>query len=105
MSSYPLVSATFSSSFALGALVDIPANAKMVTFKFRSCETFFINQAGVDEQACRTIWVFKQRVCVAVCIDDFLQASMIDNIAFNCQATQNAHGGLCVPDDQLWFMQ
>ena len=33
------------------------------------------------------------------------KAALIDFIAPNCQATQNAHGGICVADDQSWFVQ
>jgi hypothetical protein len=29
----------------------------------------------------------------------------LDNVALNCQATQNAHGGNCVATDQTYFIQ
>lgn len=44
-----------------GALFTIPANASVVTMQFRSCLTFFVNQAGVDEQFCRSAWVRKNQ--------------------------------------------
>jgi len=47
--------------------------------KFSSCSAFFFNQTPGLLTYCRT---------------DF--AALIDFIAPNCQATQNAHGGICV---------
>ncbi|THH14083.1 hypothetical protein EW146_g6216 [Bondarzewia mesenterica] len=52
------------------------------------CETFIVNQAGIPLQYCRTDW-----------------SALVDYIAFNCQSTQNAHGGDCVAADQRWFVQ
>ncbi|KAF9484630.1 hypothetical protein BDN70DRAFT_825055 [Pholiota conissans] len=59
-----------------------------LSLSFASCTTFFLNQATTSLTYCRT---------------DF--ASLVDFIAPNCQATQNAHGGLCVADDGRWFVQ
>ncbi|CAL1706429.1 unnamed protein product [Somion occarium] len=72
----------------IGAIFTIPANANVITMQFRSCLSFFVNQAGIDEQYCRTDW-----------------AAVLDWVAFNCQAQQNAHGGNCVAADQRWFIQ
>ncbi|KAI0069502.1 hypothetical protein K474DRAFT_1632725 [Panus rudis PR-1116 ss-1] len=72
----------------VGALFTIPVNASVVTMQYRSCKSFFKNQDVSDEQYCRTDW-----------------AAVLDFVAFNCQATQNAHGGLCVAADQRWFIQ
>ncbi|TCD66355.1 hypothetical protein EIP91_001460 [Steccherinum ochraceum] len=72
----------------IGALFNITTNAAVITMTFRSCESFFVNQAGVDLQYCRTDW-----------------STVLDFVAFNCQATQNAHGGNCVAADQRWFIQ
>jgi len=59
-----------------------------VVMKYNSCETFFLNQASGPLVYCRTDW-----------------ASLIDFVAPNCQATQNAHGGNCVANNQAWFVQ
>ncbi|KAF5346410.1 hypothetical protein D9758_012760 [Tetrapyrgos nigripes] len=64
------------------------AGANVVTLTFRSCESFFVNQDLQPLVYCRT---------------DF--ADVIDFVAPNCQATQNAHGGNCVATDQRWFIQ
>ncbi|TCD66359.1 hypothetical protein EIP91_001465 [Steccherinum ochraceum] len=55
----------------VGALFNITTNAAMamITMKFRSCETYFLNQAGLDLTYCRTDW-----------------GGVIDWVAFNCQA-------------------
>ncbi|KIM37646.1 hypothetical protein M413DRAFT_448430 [Hebeloma cylindrosporum] len=60
----------------------------VLSLSFSSCTSFFLNQATTPLNYCRT---------------DF--ASLIDFIAPNCQATQNAHGGLCVANDGRWFVQ
>ncbi|KAF5326737.1 hypothetical protein D9619_004689 [Psilocybe cf. subviscida] len=54
----------------------------MLSLTFDSCTSFFLNQATTPLTYCR---------------DDF--ASLIDFIAPTCQASQNAHGGLCVEND------
>ncbi|THH27069.1 hypothetical protein EUX98_g7119 [Antrodiella citrinella] len=66
----------------IGNLFNIPqtTNGAVVTMQYKSCKSFFVNQAkGLDLQYCRQDW-----------------ASVLDYVAFNCQATQNAHGGLCL---------
>ncbi|KIP02237.1 hypothetical protein PHLGIDRAFT_37983 [Phlebiopsis gigantea 11061_1 CR5-6] len=74
----------------VGALftLDPAQNTTVITMTYRSCESFMVNQAGVALTYCRTDW-----------------ASILDNLAFNCQATQNAHGGLSVAQNQEWFIQ
>jgi len=59
-----------------------------VVMQYNSCKTFFLNQASGPLVYCRTDW-----------------AALIDFVAPNCQATQNAHGGNCVANDQSWFVQ
>ncbi|KAI6041826.1 hypothetical protein EDC04DRAFT_2892726 [Pisolithus marmoratus] len=59
-----------------------------IYMQYASCETFFVNQASYNETYCRNDW-----------------ASVIEYVAFNCQAQQNAHGGNCVASDQTWFIQ
>ncbi|PFH48733.1 hypothetical protein AMATHDRAFT_105233, partial [Amanita thiersii Skay4041] len=52
-----------------------------ISYTFRSCEAFIVNQ-------------------------DFTPiAQTIDNVAFNCQAQQNAHGGKCVSSDERYVIQ
>ncbi|KAF8898026.1 hypothetical protein CPB84DRAFT_1781176 [Gymnopilus junonius] len=75
----------------VGALFTIPtgnSTSNPVVMQYRSCKTFFINQDAQNLEYCRTDW-----------------SSLIDWLAFNCQATQNAHGGNCVAVDQRWFVQ
>ncbi|PPQ69945.1 hypothetical protein CVT25_001989, partial [Psilocybe cyanescens] len=67
--------------------IDTGSN-NVVSLTFSSCTSFFLNQATTALNYCRT---------------DF--ASLIDFLAPNCQATQNAHGGLCVANDGRWFVQ
>ncbi|KAH9478204.1 hypothetical protein JR316_0008657 [Psilocybe cubensis] len=67
--------------------IDNGAN-NVVSLTFSSCTSFFLNQASTGLNYCRT---------------DF--ASLTDFLSTNCQATQNAHGGLCVANDGRWFVQ
>ncbi|KAJ8502977.1 hypothetical protein ONZ45_g11254 [Pleurotus djamor] len=59
-----------------------------LSLSYRSCTTFFRNQDVSPLNYCRTD-----------------MAAVIDFVAFNCQAPQNAHGGNCVAADQRWFIQ
>ncbi|KAK7054982.1 hypothetical protein VNI00_003445 [Paramarasmius palmivorus] len=60
-----------------------------VVMTYRTCQSFFVNQAtSVSLEYCRTDW-----------------AAVLDWVAPNCQATQNAHGGNCIAADQRWFIQ
>ncbi|EKM52844.1 uncharacterized protein PHACADRAFT_212053 [Phanerochaete carnosa HHB-10118-sp] len=74
----------------VGALftLDPAQNTSVITMTYQSCESFMVNQDSVALTYCRTDW-----------------ASILDNLAFNCQATQNAHGGLSVATNQEWFIQ
>ncbi|KAH8104002.1 hypothetical protein BXZ70DRAFT_677274 [Cristinia sonorae] len=72
----------------IGPLFNITTDAALIVMQFRSCLSFFVNQAGIDLTYCRTDW-----------------ASVLDFVAFNCQAPQNAHGGNCVARNQQWFIQ
>ncbi|KAF9043210.1 hypothetical protein BJ165DRAFT_230511 [Panaeolus papilionaceus] len=72
-----------------GAIFPINASPNnTVVMQYRSCKTFFLNQAQGPLAYCRSDW-----------------ASLVDSLAFNCQATQNAHGGNCVAQDGRWFVQ
>ncbi|KDR73229.1 hypothetical protein GALMADRAFT_725422 [Galerina marginata CBS 339.88] len=75
----------------VGAIFAIPngnSTTNPVVMQFSSCKTFFVNQDLGPLAYCRTDW-----------------AALIDFVAPNCQATQNAHGGNCVAADQRWFVQ
>ncbi|KAJ7807444.1 hypothetical protein B0H14DRAFT_2873134 [Mycena olivaceomarginata] len=73
----------------IGALFTIGTGTNnTVVIQFASCLSFFVNQDTAPIEYCRTDW-----------------ANLIDFIAPNCQATQNAHGGLCVATNQQWFAQ
>ncbi|KAI0032446.1 hypothetical protein K488DRAFT_49945 [Vararia minispora EC-137] len=66
-----------------------PTNGTAVlTMQYSTCKALFVDQAGVALQYCRS---------------DF--SSLVEYLAFNCQAQQNAHGGNCVATDQRWFVQ
>ncbi|KAH7923367.1 hypothetical protein BV22DRAFT_1130694 [Leucogyrophana mollusca] len=72
----------------VGPLFNITANTSGVAMTYASCETFIIDQASYNLTYCRSDW-----------------SSVLEYVAFNCQATQNAHGGNCVATDQRWFIQ
>ncbi|TFK28043.1 hypothetical protein FA15DRAFT_107944 [Coprinopsis marcescibilis] len=59
-----------------------------ITMTYRSCKTFFVNQDFNGLIYCRTEW-----------------AALVDWLSTGCGAAQNAHGGLCVASNQLWFVQ
>ncbi|KAF5371364.1 hypothetical protein D9615_009685 [Tricholomella constricta] len=69
--------------FAVGTGVN-----NTIVMTYSSCKSFFVNQDLGPVAYCRTNW-----------------ADTLDNVAFNCQATQNAHGGNCVAIDQRYFIQ
>ncbi|KAL0959099.1 hypothetical protein HGRIS_014397 [Hohenbuehelia grisea] len=76
-------------SQAKGALFQIPTGVNnTIAMTFRDCLTFFVNQDFTNLTYCRLDW-----------------ADVLDFIAPNCQAQQNAHGGNCVATDQRWFIQ
>ncbi|KAJ4469267.1 hypothetical protein J3R30DRAFT_1583347 [Lentinula aciculospora] len=73
----------------VGALFEIGTGTNnTVALFYSSCESFYVNQDSIPQLYCRTDW-----------------ASVIDYVAPNCQATQNAHGGDCVATDQQFFIQ
>ncbi|KAI0069291.1 hypothetical protein BV25DRAFT_1874966 [Artomyces pyxidatus] len=74
----------------IGPLVtlDPAANTSVITMTYQSCETFIVNQVNYALQYCGNDW-----------------ASLVNSIADNCQAAENAHGDNCVADDQRWFVQ
>ncbi|KAJ7457249.1 hypothetical protein B0H11DRAFT_2063496 [Mycena galericulata] len=73
----------------VGALFTIGTGVNnTVALQFATCLTFFVNQDVVPIEYCDTDW-----------------ATLVDFIAPNCQATQNAHGGLCVATNQQWFVE
>ncbi|KAG7095314.1 hypothetical protein E1B28_006079 [Marasmius oreades] len=73
----------------IGAIFPIGTGTNnTIVMTFRSCKTFFVNHDLGDLAYCRTDW-----------------ADVLDFVAFNCQAPQNAHGGNCVAADQRWFIQ
>ncbi|KAJ7753095.1 hypothetical protein DFH07DRAFT_824602 [Mycena maculata] len=73
----------------VGALFTIDTGINnTVVMQFATCLSFFVNQDTVPIEYCRTDW-----------------SALINFIAPNCQATQNAHGGLCVATNQQWFAQ
>ena len=92
-----------------GALFTMnPTNGtQKITMQFRSCMTYILNQDTVPLTYCRTDWV---RISTydsleMIFIRSILQSQLVDYISLNCQATQNAHGGLCVANDQRWYVQ
>lgn len=48
------------SYLAIGPLFNITTNAAVITMQFRSCLSFFVNQAGLDLTYCRTDWVSRE---------------------------------------------
>ncbi|KIJ64019.1 hypothetical protein HYDPIDRAFT_112534 [Hydnomerulius pinastri MD-312] len=72
----------------IGPLFNITANTSGVAMTYASCYTFFLDQASYNLTYCRNDW-----------------STVLNYVAVNCQATQNAHGGNCVATDQRWFIQ
>ncbi|RDB29934.1 hypothetical protein Hypma_013797 [Hypsizygus marmoreus] len=72
-----------------GALFQVGTGTNnTIVMTYRSCKSFFVNQDFGTVVFCRTNW-----------------ADILDSVAFNCQAPQNAHGGNCVATDQRYFIQ
>ncbi|EKM60196.1 uncharacterized protein PHACADRAFT_189324 [Phanerochaete carnosa HHB-10118-sp] len=63
-------------------------SANAMTLTFNSCQSFIVNQSGVPLTYCRSSW-----------------SPIVKSLAFNCQATQNANGGIALPEDQSFFIQ
>ncbi|KAI0762315.1 hypothetical protein C8Q74DRAFT_142405 [Fomes fomentarius] len=75
----------------VGALFNITATGTAtdkITMQYKSCLTFFLNQDFNTLVYCRTEW-----------------SALVNFLASDCNAANNAHGGLCVANDQRWFVQ
>ncbi|KAI0638730.1 hypothetical protein C8Q77DRAFT_1461 [Trametes polyzona] len=59
-----------------------------ITLQFRSCTTFFLNQATTNLTYCNRDW-----------------SALVNFLAGHCNAAHGAHGGLCVAADGRWFVQ
>ena len=59
---FPLPLSSTHPGLHLDSTIIIPTTATVVLMKFRSCLTFFLNQASFDEQACLTTWVLKYQL-------------------------------------------
>lgn len=78
-----------------------------MVMQYATCLTFFVNQDTVPIEYCRSDWVrlLFQPYCFPSIFTGVKQSSLVNFIAPNCQATQNAHGGLCLASNQQWFAQ
>ncbi|KAI0716127.1 hypothetical protein C8T65DRAFT_694422 [Cerioporus squamosus] len=59
-----------------------------ITMQYGSCLTYFLNQDSSDLTYCRNDW-----------------SSLVTWLAGDCNAANGAHGGLCVANDQRWYIQ
>ncbi|KAI0737633.1 hypothetical protein C8Q80DRAFT_1114909 [Daedaleopsis nitida] len=59
-----------------------------ITMTYQSCTTYFLNQDFNTLVYCRTEW-----------------SNLVNFLASDCNAANNAHGGLCVANDQRWYVQ
>ncbi|KAI0353256.1 hypothetical protein OH77DRAFT_643750 [Trametes cingulata] len=59
-----------------------------ITMQYKSCLTYFLNQDFSTLVYCRTEW-----------------SKLVNWLATDCDADNNAHGGLCVATDQRWYVQ
>ncbi|CDO70300.1 hypothetical protein BN946_scf184603.g11 [Trametes cinnabarina] len=59
-----------------------------ITMQYASCTTYFLNQDFSDLVYCRTDW-----------------SALVTWLVSDCNAANNAHGRLCVADDQRWYIQ
>jgi len=71
-----------------GQQFNLTGNGSAIAMTYSTCETFIVDQAQTNLTYCRDDW-----------------ASLTNYLAFNCQSTQNAHGGNCVANDGRWFVQ
>ncbi|KAI0325388.1 hypothetical protein GY45DRAFT_1374787 [Cubamyces sp. BRFM 1775] len=74
-----------------GALFNITGSGSptdKITMQYGSCLTYFLNQDLDELTYCRYDW-----------------ASLVTWLAGDCNAANNAHGGLCVANDQSWYIQ
>ncbi|OSC96686.1 hypothetical protein PYCCODRAFT_1378713 [Trametes coccinea BRFM310] len=75
----------------VGALFNITASGTptdKITMQYNSCTTYFLNQDFNNLTYCRTDW-----------------SALVTWLASDCNAANNAHGGLCVAADQRWYIQ
>ncbi|KAI0791902.1 hypothetical protein C8Q75DRAFT_732281 [Abortiporus biennis] len=63
-------------------------NTGAIAMTYATCKTFIDNLVGGNLTYCRNDW-----------------ATVLHWVAWNCQATQNAHGGNCFAVDQRWLIQ
>ena len=72
--------------------------------KYNTCLTYFLNQDFNTLTYCRTEWVsFTTHAHEEVLTR--LKSKLVDWLASNCSASNGAHGGLCVANDQRWYVQ
>ncbi|RPD56322.1 hypothetical protein L226DRAFT_525602 [Lentinus tigrinus ALCF2SS1-7] len=74
-----------------GPLFNITASGTAtdkITMQYGSCLTYFLNQASGNLTYCRSDW-----------------SSLVTWLAGDCNAANGAHGGLCVANDQRWYIQ
>ncbi|CDO76487.1 hypothetical protein BN946_scf184615.g13 [Trametes cinnabarina] len=74
-----------------GALFNITAfgtPTNKITMTYKSCTTYFLNQASTTLSYCLPDW-----------------STLVTWLASDCNAANNAHGGLCVAADQSWYIQ
>ncbi|KAI0668775.1 hypothetical protein C8Q78DRAFT_979349 [Trametes maxima] len=75
----------------VGVLFNVTATGtptNKVTMQYQTCLTYFLNQDFFTLVYCRTEW-----------------SSLVTWLASDCNAANNAHGGLCVAQDQRWYIQ
>ncbi|RDX40110.1 hypothetical protein OH76DRAFT_1423903 [Lentinus brumalis] len=59
-----------------------------ITMQFGSCLTYFLNQSPGNLTYCENDW-----------------STLVTWLAGDCNAAHGAHGGLCVAQDQRWYIQ
>ncbi|KAL7280264.1 hypothetical protein ACG7TL_005177 [Trametes sanguinea] len=75
----------------VGVLFNVTATGTptdKITMQYQSCLTYFLNQDFNTLVYCRTEW-----------------SKLVNWLATDCDADNNAHGGLCVATDQRWYVQ
>ncbi|KAJ8501485.1 hypothetical protein ONZ51_g630 [Trametes cubensis] len=75
----------------IGVLFNVTATGTptdKITMQYGSCLTYFLNQDFTTLVYCRTEW-----------------SKLVNWLASDCDASNNAHGGLCVATDQRWYVQ
>ncbi|KZP32138.1 hypothetical protein FIBSPDRAFT_849120 [Athelia psychrophila] len=72
--------------FTVGTASDTTTN--FIRLRYSSCNSTIVNQDTSNIEYCYSDW-----------------AGVTGYVANNCQATQNAHGGICVAANQEFFVQ